>query len=52
MEELETVKSILMDDLTHRDEGRSHVVSYSMEGQPILTLVLKPGESLTYGVHP
>ena len=45
MEELETVQSILMDDLPHREEGRSHVVSFSMEGQPVLTLVLKPGKS-------
>ena len=42
-EELETVQSIFMEDLTHKEDGRHYTLSFSVEGQPVLTLLLKPG---------
>ena len=42
-EELETVQSIFMEDLTHKKDGRDYTLSFSVEGQPVLTLLLKPG---------
>ena len=42
-EELETVQSIFMEDLTHKEDGRDYTLSFSVEGQRVLTLLLKPG---------
>ena len=44
-EELETVQSIFMEDLTHKEDGSDYTLSFSVEGQPVLTLLLKPGAS-------
>ena len=44
-EELETVQSIFMEDLTHKEDRSDYTLSFSVEGQPVLTLLLKPGAS-------
>ena len=44
-EELETVQSIFMEDLTHKEDGSDYTLSFSVEGQLVLTLLLKPGAS-------
>lgn len=42
-EELETVQSIFMEDLTHKEDGREYNLSFSVEGQRVLTLLLESG---------
>ena len=42
-EELETVQSIFMEDLTHKEDGMDYTLSFSVEGQRVLTLQLKSG---------